>query len=145
MSRGKAGHSIGLNIRAIVTNIMKLIKFGFIGIANTILSYTTFVFLVKIKVYYLLASAISFMFGTTLSYVLNTRYTFKNSINFWVYIKFSSVSITSLCISLLILYVLKELFCLNVYLAQIAVVIARFPLSYLVNREMVFLKNENKG
>jgi len=123
---------------------MKVIKFGIIGIANTILSYAIFVLLIKIKVYYLLASTISFAFGTTLSYVLNTRYTFNDLINFWVYIKFTSVSITSLVISLMMLYGLKELCGFNVYLAQIAVVLIRFPLSYLVNREIVFKKNNRK-
>ena len=124
---------------------MMALKFGFVGIANTILSYVLFVVLIKLSVYYLLASTVSFVIGTMFSYVLNSRYTFKNPISLWVYVRFFAVNLISLCVSLLMLFILKQLLGFNVYFAQIAVILVRFPIVYIVNREVVFGTADNSG
>lgn len=117
-----------------------MLKFGFVGVANTILSYTLYVILIQIETYYIFASAISFVTGTIFSYVLNSRYTFKNTVNVRIYIRFLTVSLVALCMSLVILFAVKSLLQINVYLAQISVVLIRFPIVYTINRDVVFGK-----
>ncbi|MEZ9450807.1 GtrA family protein [Vibrio splendidus] len=63
---------------------MTILKFGSIGVMNTVLSYLIFVVLIRLNVHYLTASGLSFIVGTLFSYTVNSRYTFyvqRNIVN----------------------------------------------------------------
>lgn len=117
---------------------MKTLNLGIIGISNSIFSYVLFVILIRFGIFYLFASTISFVTGTIFSYVLNSRYIFRSKVNVRTYIRFFIVSLISLFMSLVLLFVLKGLLFFNVYLAQIAVILVRFPIVYTINRDKVF-------
>ncbi|MFS1460810.1 GtrA family protein [Vibrio lentus] len=117
---------------------MTIVKFGSIGVMNTVLSYIIFLVLIGLNVHYLTASGLSFIVGTLFSYTVNSRYTFYVQRNILDFTKFLSVTIASLAFGLLLLYILKSKLGIPVLIAQMFVVIVRFPFVYLLMKFVVF-------
>lgn len=60
---------------------MQFIKFGIVGISNTLLTFAVYTLLLKVfGVWYLAASAIGFAAGTVNSFLLNRRWTFRGHV-----------------------------------------------------------------
>jgi len=58
--------------------VAQFIKFGTVGVANTLLTFVVFTVLVKgFGVWYILASAIGFVAGASNGFLLNRSWTFK--------------------------------------------------------------------
>lgn len=117
---------------------MKVVKFGMVGIWNTALSYLTFCILIYFDIFYLVASLLSFLTGTLFSYLMNSKYTFSATVNSRSFAKYLAILLVSLVISLLLLYVFKNVVGVNVLVAQILVVLVRFPVVYLLLKRTVF-------
>lgn len=117
---------------------MTILKFGSIGVMNTVLSYLIFLVLIGLNVHYLTASGLSFIVGTLFSYTVNSRYTFYVQRNILDFTKFLFVTIASLSFGLLLLYILKSKLGIPVLIAQMFVVIVRFPFVYLLMKFVVF-------
>jgi len=117
---------------------MKIVKFGLVGIWNTALSYLVFCILIYLDIFYLIASVLSFLVGTLFSYLMNSKYTFSTNVNPRSFAKFLVVLLASIAISLLLLYVFKHVFGMNVLVAQVLVVLVRFPIVYLLLKRTVF-------
>lgn len=117
---------------------MKIVKFGSVGILNTLFSYLVFCGLIYIDVYYLLASVLSFSAGALFSYLMNSRYTFSSGYNARGFIKFFSIMLASLALSVLLLYLFKSFVGIHVLIAQILVVFIRFPIVYLLVKRVVY-------
>ncbi|MDN3717482.1 GtrA family protein [Vibrio breoganii] len=111
---------------------MKIFKFGLFGILNSLLSYMVFSFLIYIGAYYLLASLLSFILGTISSYYLNSTYTFHTTVGNSKLVKFSISMTLSLVLGLLLLYFFVDALSVPILLAQIYVIIIRFPVNYLL-------------
>jgi putative flippase GtrA len=70
--RDKAGSVLSLPVLA------QFLKFGIVGISNTLLAFAVYTLLLKVfGVYYLAASAIGFIMGAVNGFLLNRRWTFK--------------------------------------------------------------------
>ncbi|MFC1234448.1 GtrA family protein [Vibrio sp. F74] len=117
---------------------MRIVKFGSVGILNTSFSYLVFCGLLYVNVYYLAASALSFIAGTALSYMMNSKYTFSADVSTKRFLKFFIIMVASLTFSLLLLYILKSVAGIDVLIAQILVVLIRFPIMYLLMKCIVF-------
>ncbi|OED71422.1 hypothetical protein A143_17630 [Vibrio splendidus ZS-139] len=117
---------------------MRIFKFGSVGFVNTVLSYSIFALLIYLNVHYLVASSLSFFVGTMFSYVINSQYTFSVQSNVRGFIKFFLITLASLTVSLLLLYIFKSKFSTPVLLAQLLVVLVRFPFVYLLMKYVVF-------
>lgn len=59
-------------------NIGQIIRFGFVGVLNTIVGYGTYYIGIKCGLHYILASTISQIIGTAHSYIWNKKFTFKS-------------------------------------------------------------------
>jgi putative flippase GtrA len=60
---------------------MQFVKFGVVGVANTLLTFAVYTLLLKaFGVWYLAASAIGFVVGTINSFLLNRRWTFRGHV-----------------------------------------------------------------
>ncbi len=58
--------------------LAQFVKFGVVGVSNTLLAFAVYTLLVKgLDVWYLAASAIGFAFGAVNGYLLNRRWTFR--------------------------------------------------------------------
>ena len=117
---------------------MKIIKFGSIGALNTVFSYLLFCVLIYLDVFYIAAAVWSFLAGTFFSYLMNSKYTFSAYTNTRGFLKFLAIMLTSLIASLLLLYLFNDVFNVHVLIAQILVVLVRFPIVYLLIKHFVF-------
>lgn len=117
---------------------MKIVKFGSVGVLNTVFSYLLFCVLIYLDVFYLVASMLSYLSGTLLSYLMNSKYTFSVYANIRSFVTFMVIMLVSLLISLLLLYVFKNVVGVHVLIAQVLVVLVRFPIVYLLMKHVVF-------
>lgn len=117
---------------------MSLVKFGSIGILNTLFSYFVYWLLIELGVYYLLASIVSYVSGTVFSYIANAKLTFTTKTSIHTFIRFLLVNLTALLFSLLLLFILSDLINIHVLIAQLIVVFVRFPIVYLIMQKKVF-------
>jgi putative flippase GtrA len=61
--------------------VLQFVKFGTVGISNTLLTFAVYTVLLKVfGVWYLAASAIGFVVGATNGFLLNRRWTFKGHV-----------------------------------------------------------------
>ena len=61
--------------------LVQFVKFGIVGISNTLLTFAVYTLLLKVfGVWYLAASAIGFGVGTVNSFLLNRRWTFRGHV-----------------------------------------------------------------
>jgi len=88
--------------------------------------------------HYLLASCVSFLSGTTLSYFLNARHTFRKDHNFKAGYLFFISNIFTLSLGLALLYILTETLGIHPLLGQVLVVAIRFPLNYFLSLKIIF-------
>ncbi|MFN1512033.1 MULTISPECIES: GtrA family protein [Vibrio harveyi group] len=117
---------------------MKIVKFGSVGVLNTAFSYLLFCGLIHLDVFYLFASTLSFLAGTLFSYLMNSRFTFSVYTNTRSFLKFFAIMLVSLTGSLLLLYVFRNAVGLHTLVAQLLVVLVRFPIVYLLLKRVVF-------
>ena len=70
---------LGARLRAPV--LIQFIKFGIVGISNTLLTFVVYTLLLKVfGVWYLAASAVGFAVGATNGFLLNRRWTFREHV-----------------------------------------------------------------
>src|SRR5436305_7634736 len=61
--------------------VVQFVKFGIVGVSNTLLTFVVYTLLLKVfGVWYLAASAIGFAVGTINSFLLNRRWTFRGHV-----------------------------------------------------------------
>jgi putative flippase GtrA len=61
--------------------VVQFVKFGIVGVANTLLTFAIYTLLLKVfGVWYLAASAIGFAVGATNGFLLNRRWTFREHV-----------------------------------------------------------------
>lgn len=69
----------GRHLRAPV--LVQFVKFGIVGVSNTLLTFAVYGLLLKVfGVWYLAASAIGFVVGATNGFLLNRRWTFSGHV-----------------------------------------------------------------
>jgi putative flippase GtrA len=60
---------------------VQFVKFGIVGVSNTLLTFLVYTLLLKVfDVWYIAASAIGFIVGTTNSFLLNRKWTFAEHV-----------------------------------------------------------------
>src|SRR3954454_20661867 len=61
--------------------LVQFVKFGIVGVSNTLLAFTIYTVLLKVfGVWYLAASAIGFVIGAVNGFLLNRRWTFAGHV-----------------------------------------------------------------
>jgi putative flippase GtrA len=64
-----------------VAVLVQFLKFGIVGVSNTLITFAVYTILLKVfGVWYLAASAIGFIAGATNGFLLNRRWTFKEHV-----------------------------------------------------------------
>ena len=116
----------------------KISSFAVIGAINTLFSYAIFSIFYYLGMHYLLASCISFLSGTTLSYILNARHTFNKERNFKAGRLFLLSNLFTLSLGLGLLFIFTDFLKIHPMLGQLLVVAIRFPISYLLSLKFVF-------
>jgi putative flippase GtrA len=61
--------------------VVQFVKFGIVGVSNTLIAFAAYILLLKVfGVWYLAASAIGFLVGAVNGFLLNRRWTFKEHV-----------------------------------------------------------------
>jgi putative flippase GtrA len=119
-----------------------LLKYGLIGVVNTIVGYGITFYLFYLGVLAELANLFGYIVGFFLSYFLNKKYNFK-SINSHKkdLPKFLLSMGVAYVLNLIILMVCYRFFEMNVYLSQIIAGIVYTGCGYILSKRWVFRKN----
>lgn len=128
--------------------LIQFIKFGIVGVINTVLSY-----LITNGCYYALSlheqisNIIAFLITVPISFILNGKFTFtkENETQGWlkpllkVYV---SYSITGLFLTAILLHIEEEIFGIPHYIATLINLIITVPVNFLLNKFWVYKNKE---
>lgn len=126
--------------KALLKKYEQFIKFGLVGVTNTIISYGTYSLLVLLGVQYLIANLIGFVISVLNSYYWNNKYVFeKTSQGHGKALSktFMAYGMT-LLLSTGLLFVMVQNLGVPKILAPLPVLLVTIPINYLMNKFWAF-------
>lgn len=128
--------------------IKRFVKFAVVGLIGAIVHLGMLYILTEfLSVYYILSSAIGFVFANMATFVLNKTWTFEEHIYhkiFNKYTKFLSISLIAFGINLSCLYLFTELFNLYYVISQVLAIFISLWINFFGNHVWTF-KNLNEN
>lgn len=131
-------------------SIFQFIKFGIVGLSNTIISYVVYLILIKFGIHYLIASGAGFVVSVLNSFFWNNKYVFtaKNDEvrNPWKTLAktFISYAGTGLILSNILLVFWIEILKLPDWIGPILNLVITVPLNFVLNKLWAYkTKKEN--
>src|SRR5438105_15646965 len=120
--------------------VIQFVKFGIVGVSNTLLTFAVYTLLLKVfGVWYLAASAIGFAVGTINSFLLNRRWTFRGHVgDALTPVRWMIVQCTGLGINLGLLYVLVHDARVDKLIAQALATAVVTVTTFFANRAWTF-------
>jgi len=139
-SQGPPTRVAGLAGRLRAPVLVQFIKFGIVGISNTLLTFAVYTLLLKVfGVWYLLASAIGFIAGATNGFLLNRKWTFADHVgDSLTPVRWAIVQGCGLGINELLLYLFVDSAHLDKLLAQAFATAFVTVSTFFVNRAWTF-------
>ncbi|MEY8349123.1 GtrA family protein [Bacillus cereus] len=121
----------------------KFLKFGLVGIFNTLITIISYIILVKFGVNYLIANIISYLIGVANSYYWNKNWVFQsNGRNLSVFLKFLIVNLIVLAFNTLSLFILVDKLLYNEFIAQIFAIGIGMIMNFFLNKIWTFNQSE---
>lgn len=119
---------------------MQFVKFGIVGVSNTLLTLLVYGLLLKVfGVWYLAASAIGFAVGATNGFLLNRRWTFRDHVgDSLTPVRWAVVQSCGLGVNEGMLYLLVHDAQLDKLLAQVAATALVTVTTFFANRAWTF-------
>ena len=123
-------------------DLIRFIKFGMVGVLNTLVNWVIFFIINAFGMYYILANIIAYNLGTIHSYLWNTLWVFKykEKASTDTTIKFVILNVVGLGLNTGILYVLVDLCNLNKFIGLVITTGIVMIINYVVNKLWVFSK-----
>ncbi len=120
--------------------VVQFVKFGIVGISNTLLTFIVYTILLKgFDVWYLAASAIGFIVGATNGFLLNRRWTFREHVgDALTPVRWAIVQSIGLAINIGLLYVLVHEAGLDELVAQALTIGVVTVTTFFANRAWTF-------
>jgi putative flippase GtrA len=120
--------------------LVQFVKFGIVGVSNTLLTFAVYTALLKVfGVWYLAASAIGFAVGATNGFLLNRRWTFREHVgDALTPVRWGIVQSAGLGINEALLYVLVHDGHLDKLLAQAGATAVVTVTTFFANRAWTF-------
>lgn len=117
----------------------KFLKFGAVGIVNTLITIGSFTLFVYLGVNYILANFMAYILGMINSFFLNKNWVFQTKTNhISIVIKFIFVNLITLGINTLFLYVLVQFIHLHASVAQLISTSFGLVINYVLNKKWTF-------
>lgn len=142
---------MGINVKMkekITKLIVQFIKFGIVGVSNTLISLLVYyVFLFIDPELYLVGNAVGFIVSTFNAYFWNNKFVFKKGKrekNISVIIKTYVSYGFSFFVSEGLMYVLVDILSVPKVIAPIAILFVTIPLNFLLNKLWVYGNGERK-
>lgn len=123
--------------------LKSIIKFGSVGIINTLINWTIFFILNLIGVDYIFANICAYSIATINSYILNSKWVFNyiNGSRIKALIKFVLLNLIGVILNTIILYILVDKFNINKMFSLIITTSIVMIINYMTNKFWVFKKN----
>ena len=127
-------------------NILQFVKFGLVGVSNTLISYIIYVALNAIGVNYVVASIIGFTVSVANSFYWNNKYVFKEEgekkRSIWktfakTYISYAG---TGLILSNILLVLFVEVCHIHKLIAPLLCYVITIPMNFLINKFWAYKK-----
>ncbi|MCW3017781.1 MAG: GtrA family protein [Solirubrobacterales bacterium] len=120
--------------------LVQFVKFGIVGVSNTLLTLVLYTVLLKVfGVWYLAASAIGFIAGATNGFLLNRRWTFRDHVgDAFTPLRWAIVQGAGLGVDEAMLYLLVHDAKLDKLLAQVCATAVVTVTTFFVNRAWTF-------
>jgi putative flippase GtrA len=120
--------------------LVQFVKFGIVGVANTLLTFAVYTLLLKgFGVWYLAASAIGFVVGTINSFLWNRRWTFRGHVgDALTPVRWGVVQCTGLAVNEGLLYVFVHQAQVDKLLAQAFATAVVTVSTFFANRAWTF-------
>lgn len=126
-----------------IINLIKgkkeFIKFGIVGVSNTLITFVVYNILLKLGVNYLVANIIGYICGMINGFIWSKNWVFKVDKESKMYfIKFALVNLLSLIVSTGLLMVLVKQLSLNSTIAQLITTCITVVINYILNKMWTF-------
>ena len=120
--------------------LVQFVKFGIVGVSNTLIAFAVYTLLLKVfGVWYLAASAIGFVIGAVNGFLLNRRWTFAGHVgDALTPVRWGIVQTGGLGINLGLLYVFVHDAHLDKLVAQACATAVVTVTTFFVNRAWTF-------
>ncbi len=120
--------------------ILQFVKFGIVGVSNTLISFAVFILLLKVfGVWYLAASGIGFAVGAVNGFLWNRAWTFRGHVgDALTPVRWFVVQSCGLLIDLGLVYVFVDGLGLDELVGQVMTTMIVTVLTFLVNRAWTF-------
>lgn len=120
-------------------NVFEFLKFGIVGLMNTIISIVIYWVLLRLNINFLVANIISYSLGVINSYYFNSRWVFSSTNERRsTLLKFIIVNLIVLVITTNILKLLVDSININPYLAQLFTVAIGMVINFILNKFWTF-------
>lgn len=141
-------------IKALENNwegFMQFVKFGLVGVSNTLINYVVYLIFLKLGCHYLVASVIGFIISVTNSYYWNNKYVFKEEggekRSWWkTYVKtFTAYASTGLLLANVLLILWIQFLHMPEEIAPLVNLLVTIPLNYIINKFWAYKSNVSKS
>ena len=122
------------------TVIVQFLKFGIVGVSNTLLFFATYTLLLKVfGVWYLAASAIGFAVGAVNGFLLNRKWTFKGHTgDALTPVRWTTVQACGLLVNLGLVFLFVHGLGMDKLLGQVPATAIVVVLTFAANRSWTF-------
>lgn len=126
-------------------NFMQFIKFGIVGVSNTMVAYVIYLICVLLGTHYLVGSIVGFVVSVLNSFYWNNKYVFKNneasaSRSIWKTLlkTFMAYGFTGLILANVLLVVWVDVLNISKIIAPLINLIITIPLNFVINKLWAF-------
>ncbi len=126
--------------------IIQFIKFGIVGVSNTLISLLVYYIVIWLGGHYILGNTLGFVVGVLNSFFWNNKYVFRKkeeSSNIKAFIKMTCAYGITLVLSTVLMYVFVDLMHISAFLAPLICLVFTVPINFVMNKLWVF-KDKNK-
>lgn len=122
--------------------LAQIIRFGCVGVINTMVSYGVTVFCVFIGLHLLVSNAVAFIISTACAFILNYLFVFSPRPCWWKGLikSYCSYAFTGIGLNSALLYLLSTVFGVSEYFSPLLVLVVTIPCNFLLNKLWAFKK-----
>jgi putative flippase GtrA len=123
---------------------IQFVKFSFVGVSNTLISYVVYAVFIALGFHYLVGSVVGFAASVLNSFYWNNKYVFKKKegeqrklISAFVKV-FMSYALTGLVLANILLVIWVDVLHLSEYLGPVLNLFITVPLNFILNKVWAF-------
>ncbi|MDR1754989.1 MAG: GtrA family protein [Eubacterium sp.] len=137
-------HKLGITDKASFFKFAKqFLKFGVVGVSNTLIHLGVYYLLLNFNVFYILANISGFLISVCNAYFWNSKFVFKNAQkkNIKSFIKSLSVYSFTFLLSNGLLYFYVEILYISEWVAPLINIVVITPINFLLNKFWAFCED----